>query len=128
MVNAGVDVVNVVFEHDSKVKVILLEERGVSSDVFSNLPEDAALSGLGGAGAEELGATEPQGGDAVMLITFGLDVEFEGYVVPRRGAMEWREVGGGVRSGWVSSKYSLDLGLGFGLCDDERGGEDGLEK
>ena len=97
MVNAGVDVVNIVFEHDSKVKVILLEERGVSSDVFSNLPEDAALSGLGGAGAEELGATEPQGGDAVMLITFGLDVEFEGYVVPRRGAMEWREVGGGVR-------------------------------
>ncbi|KAJ6690128.1 hypothetical protein OIU85_006410 [Salix viminalis] len=85
MVDAGVDVVNVVFEHDSKVKVILLEERGVSSDVFSNLPEDAALSGLGGAGAEELGATEPQGGDAVMLITFGLDVEFEGYVGTKEG-------------------------------------------
>ena len=59
MVDAGVDIVNDVFEHDSKVKVVLLEERGVSSDVFSNLPEYTAFSGFGRAGAEELGATEP---------------------------------------------------------------------
>lgn len=97
MVDAGVDIVDDVFEHDSKVKVVLLEERGVSSDVFSNLPEDTAFSGFGGAGAEEFGATEPQGGDAVVLIAFGFDVEFEGYVGPRRGALEWWKVWGGVR-------------------------------
>lgn len=59
MVNAGVDIVNDVFEHESEVEVVLYEERGVLSDVFSNIPEDTVFFGFSGAGAEELGATEP---------------------------------------------------------------------
>jgi hypothetical protein len=37
----------------------LYEERGVLSDVFPNIPEDTVFFGFSGAGAEELGATEP---------------------------------------------------------------------
>jgi hypothetical protein len=59
MVNAGVDIVNDVFEHESEVEVVLYEERGVLSDVFPNIPEDTVFFWFSGAGAEELGATEP---------------------------------------------------------------------
>lgn len=59
MVNAGVDIVNDVFEHEGEFKVVLDEERGVLGDVFSNIPEDTLFARLSSAGAEELGATEP---------------------------------------------------------------------
>lgn len=50
---------------------------------------------LGGAGAEELGAAEPQAGDAVVLLAFTGGVEIEDNAGPRRGAMG----GTGVRGG-----------------------------
>lgn len=67
-VNAGEDAIDDVFEHHGEVEVRSNKERGVLGDVLANLPEDSLLGGLGSAGAEELGAAEPQPGDAVVLL------------------------------------------------------------
>lgn len=75
MVDAGEFAVDDILEHHGEVEVGGGEERGESGDVFADVPEDAGVGGLGGAGAEELGAGEPEGGDAVVLVAFGLGVE-----------------------------------------------------
>lgn len=98
MVDAGEFVINDVFKHHAEV-VGFREKRGVSSDVLANIPEDSTGSGLGGAGAEELGATEPDGGYAVVLLALAPRVEVENHARPRRGAAWGRSVGSGVRWG-----------------------------
>ncbi|KAG6416057.1 hypothetical protein SASPL_123479 [Salvia splendens] len=65
--DAGVCVVDDVLEHDEEGEVGAAEEGGVAGDVFAEGPGDSVRGGLGGAGAEELGADEPDCGDAVVL-------------------------------------------------------------
>ncbi|KAG6437475.1 hypothetical protein SASPL_102392 [Salvia splendens] len=65
--DAGVYVADDVLEHDGEGEVGAAEEGGVAGDVFAEGPGDSVRGGLGGAGAEELAAGEPDGGDAVLL-------------------------------------------------------------
>ncbi|KAG6418808.1 hypothetical protein SASPL_121013 [Salvia splendens] len=65
--DAGVCVVDNVLEHDGEGEVGAAEEGGVAGDVLAEGPGDSVRGGLGGTGAEELGAGEPNGGDAVVL-------------------------------------------------------------
>ncbi|PQP97723.1 hypothetical protein Pyn_10719 [Prunus yedoensis var. nudiflora] len=90
VVNAGVDVVNDVLEHHREVEVAAREERVVSGDVLSNLPEDSFFCRLGRAGAEELRAAEPQADYPVVLLAFAFGAKLEGDVGPGRWA-----IGGG---------------------------------
>ena len=53
------------------------EEGGEAGDVLGEGPGDAVGGGLGGAGAEELGANKPDGGDAVDLSAVGGSGEVE---------------------------------------------------
>lgn len=80
MVNAGIDAVDDIFEHHGEVEVGAREERGVPGNVLSNFPEDSALGWLRCAGAEQLGAPEPQAGDAVILLALALGAEIEDHV------------------------------------------------
>ena len=72
MIDARVDVVHDVLEHDPDVvKLFLLgvEEGGVAGDVLADGPEDAPCSRLGSAGSEQLHAVDPDGADAVVLLS-----------------------------------------------------------
>lgn len=96
MVDACELVVDNVFEHHGEVEVGFGEEGRVSRDVLADVPEDAVGGGLGGAGAEDLGAGDPDGGDAVVLLALAAGVEMEHDAGPRGGAPRGRAVGGGV--------------------------------
>lgn len=89
-VDAGVDVVNDVFEHHGEFKISLNEKRGIPGDILPNIPEDSGLRGLGGAGPEELDAAEPDGGDAIVLVALAFGAKVEDDVGPRRGAIVFR--------------------------------------
>lgn len=95
VVNAGVDVVNDVLEHHREVEAAAREERGVSGDVLSNLPEDSFFCRLGRAGAEELHAAKPQADYPVVLLAFAFGAKLEAYVGPGRWAIGRRGVAGG---------------------------------
>lgn len=97
MVDASELVVDDVFKHHGEVKVVFGEEGGVSGDVLADVPEDAVSGGLGGAGAEKLGAGDPDGGNAIVLLALAAGVEVEHDAGPRAGAAWGRAVGGGVR-------------------------------
>lgn len=75
------------------------------------------LGGLGGAGAEELNAAEPQAGDAVVLLAFAGCVEMEENAGPWGRAVE----GWGVRGG---EGRGVD-GVGEGVAEDEVGARRG---
>ncbi|PON68959.1 UDP-glucuronosyl/UDP-glucosyltransferase [Parasponia andersonii] len=78
------------------------EERGVASDVLSNLPEDSALGHLGSAGSENLDGGEPEGSDAVVLFAPALCTKLGDDQGPwwraigrrRVRGVEWRGVDG----------------------------------
>lgn len=113
VVDAGEFIIDDVFEHHGEVLVGLGEEGGVFRDVLADVPEDAGGAGLGGAGAEDLGAGEPDGGDAVVLLPLTPHVEVEDHAGPRRRTPRWRRVGGGVR-------WRID-GVGESVVDDSVG-------
>lgn len=101
MVDTSVDVIDDVLEHHRDGRVGAAEEGGIAGDVLADAPEDAGLGGLGRAGAEELGAVEPDGGDAVVLLAGAGDGEVEDDASPWGGAVGGRGVGGGGRRGAV---------------------------
>lgn len=109
VVDTGEFVIDDVFEHHGEVLVGLGEEGGVFRDVLADVPEDAGRAGLGGAGAEKLGAGEPDGGDAVVLLALAPRVEVEDHPRPRCPAPRGRCVRGGVR-------WRID-GVGEGVVD-----------
>lgn len=114
MVDSREFVVDDVLQHHGDLDVRPGQERGVPRDVLADPPEDAVLVGLGGAGAEELDAAQPDGGDAVVLVAAGGDGELEGDGGPGRSGAEWeRGVGGGEGRG-------VD-GVGEGVGDDAVG-------
>jgi len=113
VVDAGELVVDDVFQHHGEVEVGFGEEGGVSGDVLADVPEDAIGGGFGGTGAEDLGAGDPDGGDAVVLLALAAGVEVEHDAGPRGGAAWGRAVGGGVRR-------SVD-GVGEGVVEDTVG-------
>lgn len=86
------------------------------------MPEHAGFGGLGSAGAEELDASEPDGGDAVVLVAGGGHGEGKHDAGPR---------GGAVRSGrgvWDGSRGQA-VGVGEGVVEDELGaGRGGWEQ
>lgn len=63
-----VNIVDDVLEHHRDVQIGSREQRGVSRDVFSNLPEDSRRTRLRRARPEELHAAEPESGDSIVLI------------------------------------------------------------
>lgn len=95
MVNPSELMINDVFQHHREIQVRPCKERGVPGDILPNIPEDSILGGLGGAGAKELDAADPQAGDAVVLLSFTIGVEMEENAGPRGRAMRGRDVGGG---------------------------------
>jgi hypothetical protein len=99
VVYAGVHVVDEVLQHDRKLAAARgPEQRGVAGDVLVDGPANAVGGGLGRGGPEELGAVEPDGCDAVVLVTGDGDGEGENDEGPGRRALGWRRVrrlGGG---------------------------------
>lgn len=94
-----------------------MEQRDIPGDVLADIPEDAVGGGFGGAGAEDLGAGEPDCGDAVVLVAVGGGLEVEDDGGPRRRAGGGRGVGGG--DGWAAD------GVGEVVVEDlEREGRD----
>lgn len=85
----------------------MTEERGVAGDVFADGPEDAGRGGFGGACAEDLGAVDPDGGDAVVLLAGGGDGEIENGGGP-----------GGVARGEVGGDWRRAEGVGEGVGED----------
>lgn len=67
MVNGVIDdVVDGVLQHYGESEIGLPEEGGVSGDILAEIPKYSIGGGLGSAGAEELRAGEPDGGDATV--------------------------------------------------------------
>lgn len=79
VVDAGVGFVDDVAEVDGEGSslVVVDEERVVFCDVFLYGPDDAVLSRLGCAAAEELDSVEPEAEDAVELSSSGGGSELE---------------------------------------------------
>lgn len=110
MVDAGEFSVDDVLEHHGEVEVGPGEQRGVPGDVLADVPEDSGGGWLGGAGAEELDAAKPDGGDAVVLVAVGGGVEVQEDAGPGGRASGGRGVRGGVR-------WGVD-GVGEGVVED----------
>uniref|UniRef100_K3Z4N4 Uncharacterized protein n=1 Tax=Setaria italica TaxID=4555 RepID=K3Z4N4_SETIT len=116
VVHAGVLVVDEVLEHDGEHAASWgTEERGVAGHVLADCPADAVGGRLSGGGAEELGAVEPDGGDAVVLVPGDGDGEGEHDERPGRGAPRGRRVrgrggGGAVGVGEGVGEHGHDAG------------------
>lgn len=116
MVNARELVVDDVLEHHRDVEIGLGEEGGVPSHVLTDPPEDSVGSWLGGAGSDQLGPAEPEGRDAVVLVSAAGGGDLEDGAGPggaaAGGGLRWR-VSGGVGRG-------VD-GVGEGVAEDRVG-------
>lgn len=113
-VHPGVLVVDDVLEHDGEDAAGRgAEERGVAGDILADGPADALGGRLRGGGPEELGAVEPDGGDAVVLVAGAGGGEGEHDEGPGRGAPGGGRVRGLGRRGAV--------GVAEGVGEDRHG-------
>lgn len=126
-VDPGVNIVNDVLEHHRNVDAAGAAKEGrVTRDVLAHAPEDAGICRLRRAGAEDLDAFDPDGGDAIVLIAGAGDGEVEndagpwGWASARRG-----EDGGGRRETIGVCEVVLEDGDGAG--GDISGREEGRE-
>lgn len=94
VVDSGVGVVDDIAEIDGE-RLRVFEEGGVAGDVLLHGPIDAIFGGLGGAGAEELGAAQPEAENAVELAAFAVCFPLEDDF----GELLGRAAGGGIVRG-----------------------------
>lgn len=96
MVNTSKLIIDEILKHHGESTIRLLKKRGVPGDILTNIPEGSRLlGGLRCAGTEDLGAGEPDSGDAVVLLAVDATAEVEDNVGPRRRAVQRRRVGDG---------------------------------
>lgn len=110
MVNTSELIIDEILKHHRDSTIRFLKKRVVPSDVLTNIPEGPRIRRLRGAGAEDLGAGEPDGGDTVVLVAVDVAGEVEDSVRPRRRACRRRGVGDGDRR--------LAVGVGEGVLEE----------